>query len=88
MAEADEDIQKARAHELILVTAHRNNDSTPTLIPTESTGRPKIPYAAFRPFLENETGIDEYLADIERQCALHQIPNKEWPTILSGKLSG
>ncbi|CAH2317124.1 Hypothetical predicted protein [Pelobates cultripes] len=47
MAEADEDIQKARAHELSLVTAHHNIDSTMTLIPAESTGRPKIPFAAF-----------------------------------------
>ncbi|CAH2278592.1 Hypothetical predicted protein, partial [Pelobates cultripes] len=30
MAEADEDIQKARAHELSLVTAHRNADAAPT----------------------------------------------------------
>ncbi|CAH2293017.1 Hypothetical predicted protein, partial [Pelobates cultripes] len=30
MEEADEDIQKARAHELSLVTAHRNADAVST----------------------------------------------------------
>ncbi|CAH2324760.1 Hypothetical predicted protein [Pelobates cultripes] len=88
MAEADADIQAARAHKLSLITAQRATGPTTTITPSEITGKRKIAFAAFKSFLESEVGINEFLDNFERQCALHQIHIEEWPTIMSGKLSG
>ncbi|PIO35435.1 hypothetical protein AB205_0055180 [Aquarana catesbeiana] len=57
-------------------------------VTTAPTERRKVHFSAFKNFIEAEGEIDGYLADFERQCALHRVPTEEWVTILSGKLSG
>ena len=57
-------------------------------VPHHNVGRKKVPFAAFKTFVESEEEIDGFLADFERQCTLHRVPTDEWVTILSGKLSG
>ncbi|CAH2327664.1 71 kDa [Pelobates cultripes] len=87
MAEAEADIQRARAHELNIATAQQGIAANAHNGFTELAEQPKIPFAAFKPFVENKMGIDKFLADFQRQCALHQIPTTAWPRILAWKLA-
>ena len=72
------------------VAAHqaRERGAAAAEVPNNNFARKKVPFAAFKNFVEAEGEIDGFLADFERQCALHQVPVDEWVTILSGKLSG
>ncbi|KAM4707199.1 LOW QUALITY PROTEIN: uncharacterized protein O3C94_004274 [Discoglossus pictus] len=51
-------------------------------------GKPKIPYQAFKTYVEAEEDIDAFLQDFERLCALHRISTEDWVPILAGRLTG
>ncbi|KAM4710135.1 LOW QUALITY PROTEIN: uncharacterized protein O3C94_000139 [Discoglossus pictus] len=54
---------------------------------THTTGVAKIPYHAFKNYVETED-IDGYLHDFERLCQLHEINAADQVPLLVGKLAG
>ncbi|KAM4677976.1 LOW QUALITY PROTEIN: uncharacterized protein O3C94_009982 [Discoglossus pictus] len=56
------------------------------ITPRIVTGKPKIPYHAFKNYVETED-IDGYLHDFERLCQLHEINAADQVPLLVGKLT-
>ncbi|KAM4702006.1 LOW QUALITY PROTEIN: uncharacterized protein O3C94_002931 [Discoglossus pictus] len=79
----------ADVHEYIMVKQRADRRSgegsliTPHIVP----GKPKIPYHAFKNYVETED-IDGYLHDFERLCQLHEINAADQVPLLVGKLAG
>ncbi|CAH2284473.1 Hypothetical predicted protein [Pelobates cultripes] len=57
-AEAEADTQRARPHELSVLTAQHGPTITASSNNTELAEQQKIPFTAFKPVVENKMGID------------------------------
>ncbi|XP_044132985.1 uncharacterized protein LOC122925703 isoform X1 [Bufo gargarizans] len=70
------------------ITRQRRPQTPSPAVSMVQEGKPKIPYQAFKMYVEAEEDIDAFLQDFERLCTLHKIHMEDWVPILAGRLTG